>query len=123
MRLSLTTSESYRLIGKLNVFFQLQEFSLCNTTVDSSTSPIYLDMVCDNITTLLKHDTQDSITRVFYILNGFLSFGRSSEITLVLVEELISIYIYIYIYVYIYIYICFSPSVVHPKKLWSWSKG
>jgi hypothetical protein len=29
---------SYRFIGKLTVFFQLQEFSLRNTTVDCSTS-------------------------------------------------------------------------------------
>jgi len=29
---------SYRLIGKLTVFLQLQEFSLRNMTVDSSTS-------------------------------------------------------------------------------------
>jgi hypothetical protein len=44
-------------------------------------------MVCDSITTLVKYDTQNNITRVFYILNGFLSFGRSSEITLVLVGD------------------------------------
>ena len=29
---------SYRLIGKLTVFLQIQEFSLCNLPVDSSTS-------------------------------------------------------------------------------------
>ncbi len=35
--------DSYRLIGKLTVFFfQLQEFSFGNTTVDSSTSTAWL---------------------------------------------------------------------------------
>ena len=33
---------SYRLIGKLTVFWQIQKFSLCNTTVDSSTTDTYL---------------------------------------------------------------------------------
>jgi hypothetical protein len=33
---------SYRLIGKLTAFLQLQEFSLRNTTMDSSTSAALL---------------------------------------------------------------------------------
>ncbi len=37
--------DSYRLIGKLTVFFfQLQEFSFGNTTVDSSTSTAWLTL-------------------------------------------------------------------------------
>jgi hypothetical protein len=31
---------SYKLIGKLTAFLQVQEFSLCNMTVDSSTTAV-----------------------------------------------------------------------------------
>ncbi len=36
--MNLCASYSYRIIRKLTVFLQLQEFSLCNQTVESSTS-------------------------------------------------------------------------------------
>jgi hypothetical protein len=46
-------------------------------------------MVHDCVTVLLKYDTPDSITKAFCILNGFLTYGRSSEIVFVVLEELI----------------------------------
>jgi hypothetical protein len=48
-------------------------------------------MVRDCVAALLKYETPDSITKAFFILNGLLSCGRSSEIAFVVVEELTSV--------------------------------
>jgi hypothetical protein len=48
-RLNLSDFYSYRLIGKLTAFLQLQEFSLRKQTLDSSTSTARLFLLCSNL--------------------------------------------------------------------------